>query len=317
MLDLLKKHGLILAENPLIRTFHGEILSGERAVKAYLEHIEWPLSSPLQSYKHFYYFNEDKAYVKLKHEENVIKTIYCMHHKDNTERYFGVLSYDGSHYDGFQRQNDASTIQTAVENVLAHLFQSKVTIHASGRTDKGVHSLMQPFHFDASNKIPLKKLYEVINHMLPSDIALKALTVVPPVFHARYDAVKKTYLYIIDRSDNPFNAHYQAKIHNIDLNQFKTNLECFIGEYDFSNFAKSTDKNHVRTIYDIVLSENKESIHIEITGNGFLRYMVRMMIGAALHHKKATIIKGLNKPSVPIAKHVAMPNGLYLKSVEY
>jgi len=317
MLVLFEKYGLILAEDALIRTFEGEILSGDCAVKAYLEHIERTLTSTLQSYKHFYYFNEDKAYVKIKHEENVIKTIYCMHHEDNTERYFGVLSYDGSHYDGFQRQNNAPTIQTAVENILAHLFQTQVTIHASGRTDKGVHSFMQPFHFDANNKIPLKKLYEVINHMLPSDIALKSLTVVPPIFHARYDTVKKTYLYKIDRSDNPFNAHYQAKIKNIDLKQLKTNLECFIGQHDFSNFAKSIDKDNVRTIYDIVLSEDKESIHIEITGNGFLRYMIRMMIGAALNHKKATIIKGLNKPSVPIAKHVAIPNGLYLKSVEY
>jgi len=318
MLELLTKEGFTLDSSVKLRTFDGTLLDDMDTIKTYLATITTSKSAKLQPYKSFYYINHDNDYIKIKTSKHAVLSVYCYKHDPRYKRYFGLLTYDGSHYHGFQKQPSDPSIQETLEQILKHLCGHDVTIHASGRTDKGVHALEQPFHFDSSTNIPVQRLLKVINDMLPSDIKLLNLDEVLPVFHARYDALKKTYRYMIDLTDNPFNAHYQAKASNLNVDAFKERLNTFIGTHDFTNFSKQNHQgNSIRTIYTIDYLKSDESFTIEITGDGFLRYMVRMMIGAALHLDKNAIEKALDDPNTPVLKYVSEANGLYLKAVYY
>ena len=122
----------------------------------------------------------------------------------------GIVSYDGSHYYGFQIQQKEHeiTIQGKLQEVLSKIFNSEIKIFGAGRTDRGVHALNQVFHFDINENRDLGKLLYSLNKLLPRDIYVKSLDYVDEEFHSRYFATRKHYRYIIDRVRNPFNLNY-------------------------------------------------------------------------------------------------------------
>ena len=239
----------------------------------------------------------------------------------------GCVAYKGTRYNGWQKQVDEITIQGEIEKVLSQIFNTPISIFGSGRTDAGVHAFGQCFHFDIDkDEYDLDKLMYSMNMMLEDDIQILSLEKASDNFSARYDVKGKTYLYKIRfKSKDPFESEYAylypMKI-NIDL--FKTAMYLFVGEHDFKNFtSKEEDKNNfIREIFYIDVIEKSDGLDVYFTGNGFMRYMIRFLVGTAINvaNGKESLEYILNKLDCMernIVSYKAPPQGLYLKEVIY
>lgn len=201
------------------------------------------------------------------------------------------VAYDGTAYQGFQRQPDRPTIQAELEAVLSRLAGHAVTVHAAGRTDAGVHAAGQTIHFDLTGSIPTDRIVTAANGLLPPDIVVYDAQEVAGDFHARYDAIAKTYRYSILEAPFPwpFIARY-VYFHPqpLDLERMK---DCFLylrGKRDFAAFQSSgrPASSTVRTLQKIEIDVQQMSwgrlINIAFTGDGFLYRMVRNIVGTLL-----------------------------------
>lgn len=244
-------------------------------------------------------------------------------------KYKCIVSYDGYSYAGYQRQkHDKNTIQETIENVLSTIFKEHITIYGSGRTDKSVHALGQVFHFESEKKVPCENLKKACNEMLPESIAIIKCSNVKDTFHARYSAHKKIYVYKIkndDKKDVFLSRYYTYIKEKIDVDLLKTAANLFVGSHDFKNFTtnkKEEVESFVKTIYDVNVKNKGKNIEICFYGSGFLRYQVRMMVGALIvvstKKKDITFIERLLKENVDErCSYKADPQGLYLKKVIY
>ena len=242
-------------------------------------------------------------------------------------RYLMKFSYDGTNYNGYQKQPDLITIQSVIEEALTKINSNNhVTIHASGRTDSGVHAINQMAHFDLDKTMETNKLKHSLNSLLPNDVYVKNIKEVNDGFHARFDVARKEYIYKINVGEyNPIEVnHVYQYNNNLDINRIRQALKFLEGEHDFSSFTKMVDEKetYVRTIYEtnIVIDEN--IITIKFIGNGFLRYMVRNMVGLLIEigSNKKDINEVLRLFEVKDRKEAgvtAPPNGLYLNNVYY
>ncbi len=242
-------------------------------------------------------------------------------------RYKCTLQYNGARYAGSQRQQNANTIQNEIERALKRIYNDDITIHLSSRTDKGVHALMQVFHYDTEVDISTHKLALVINRQLPDDIHITSAVRAADDFHARYDARRKTYQYKIKTSNVhdvfTYNTVYQyAKPIDIErLNAFAGN---FIGEHEFKAFmAAGSDKEMtVRTIYAIEFKEDGDTVTMSITGSGFLYHMVRIMVGMFLDYNEGkkdapAILEHFKDGNRSYFKDTAPACALYLAEIRY
>ncbi len=241
-------------------------------------------------------------------------------------RYLINFSYDGSNFNGYQKQEGLRTIQGEIEKAAKYINNSKETkIYASGRTDKSVHAINQYAHVDIDVNITEYKLKCAFNSLLPKDIYIKSAKIVDSKFHARYMVKQKEYVYIINISDyNPIQRNYAMQL-NKDLNVEKMNkaIKYFIGTHDFTTFTSNEEKgNNVRTIYDAYITNEKNYIIIHFKGSGFLKYMVRIMVGVlidvGLNKMNAEeILTLIDKKDRKYAKKTAGAEGLYLYDVKY
>ncbi|RCX13962.1 tRNA pseudouridine38-40 synthase [Fontibacillus phaseoli] len=248
-----------------------------------------------------------------------------------------TISYDGTHYFGFQTQPDGNTIQDHLEAVISQLTGEKVKIHGSGRTDAGVHARGQTFHFLTSSQIPVERWRHALNGRLPSDIRITDAVEVPLEFHSRRYAKRKTYRYSIN-GNRVFDVFYrQFQLHHpgvLDVQAMRVGLAYLIGTHDYTSFASrhSTKQSHVRTIYEARIevecgtegagTHEQGIIHIYVTGNGFLQHMVRIIVGTLLQvgeGKRApkdmkSILEAKDRAA---AGPTAESKGLMLWKVEY
>ena len=150
------------------------------------------------------------------------------------------IAYDGTHYSGWQVQPNAITVQEVMEKSLKIFLKEKISLHASGRTDAGVHALGQVTHFSYPTLIDFKTFLHSANALLPKDIRIFSIKEVPLDFHARYSATGKIYHYhlYLEPVMNPFLKLYRTHIHDkIDLKLLGTAKDLFLGEHDFTSFA--------------------------------------------------------------------------------
>lgn len=241
-------------------------------------------------------------------------------------RYKVIVSYFGRNYYGWQKQPNVPTIQGEIEAALGKLFNTQIVIHGAGRTDAGVHALRQCFHFDAENKFKPNDLKYRLNKILGPDIKIISVRTVDDSFHARFNAVSKTYVYkIYLGSKEPF-TYYHALIYPKKLNvaKMRSNLQKLVGTHSFKNFtSKETDeKKFVRNISKASISVKNNLLQITITGEGFMRGQVRMIVGAliALSENQLTeeeFQEYLNSEERKIINYKASSEGLYLKDVRY
>ncbi len=199
-------------------------------------------------------------------------------------RFLIKLSYDGTNYSGYQRQQGKDTIQERLEDALKVVNNNqKTSIHASGRTDKGVHALCQYAHADLTVQITEHKLKRALNSNLPNDIHIISTKIVPEDFHARYNVLEKEYCYFINMGEyNPIerNTVYQYNYH-LDVEKMKEAIAYFIGKHDFRAFVTENreKENCIREIYQADIEVQSDKLKIVFRGNGFLRYQVRNMVG--------------------------------------
>ena len=242
-------------------------------------------------------------------------------------RYLITFSYDGTRYHGYQKQNNDISIQSEIETVLTKINSNiPVIIHATGRTDAGVHALNQKAHFDLDKDIDIERLKCSMNKLLPHDIYIKKIEVVSNDFHARFNVKSKEYIYKINIGEyNPIDRNYIYQFNKyLDIDKMSEALQYFKGEHNFKSFTKTTDeiKDYVRTIFNASISLNDNIIVISLIGNGFLRYMVRNIVGTLIEiglgvRKPNEIDELLNAEDRNVTGKTAPSCGLYLKDIIY
>lgn len=238
-----------------------------------------------------------------------------------------VVSYDGTHYNGFQTQPSGNTIQDVIEAGIKSLTGEDLRINGSGRTDAGVHAKGQVFNFLTESRIPVDRWALALNTRLPEDIVALRADEVSHDFHARFSAKKKTYRYSIDTNKFPdlFTRHHRFHHHApLNVSAMREGLAALVGEHDFTSFAstQSTQLSHVRTIYEASIEESEGGLDIFVTGNGFLYNMVRIIAGTAIWigegKLEASDVSGIIQAKDRTkAGPTAMPHGLMLWHVEY
>jgi len=200
-------------------------------------------------------------------------------------RYLLTMSYDGTCYSGWQRQDNAVTVQEKTEGALKALFRQDIRTTAASRTDAGVHALGQRVSFDLENcKIPTDRIALVLNSYLPEDIAVTAAETVDDHFNPRFRAKEKTYHYQIwhDKYPNPLIRHTCVFFpYPLEVDLMKESAGMFMGRHDFAAFCASGSAamTTVREIYQCSVQTDGYMITISVRGNAFLYNMVRIMAG--------------------------------------
>ena len=238
-------------------------------------------------------------------------------------RYLARISYDGSHFEGFQRLNNGRGVQNEIEHVLSILAHHEVKIKGAGRTDRGVHALDQCIHFDLDLDISVGKLKYVLNRMLSKYIAVRELKIVSEDFHARHSVLKKTYVYKVYRGEkNPFLEDYTYSCNkNLDLDKMKECSKVFLGAHSFHNFVSGERENYDSEIFSFEIKEEKDYLIFILEAKSFYRYMVRSIVGAimdvgcglvSLEEVRIALLSSFKKQF-----SIVPPQGLYLAKIEY
>lgn len=237
------------------------------------------------------------------------------------------MAYDGTHYHGFQRQNNAYTIQEAVETALYRLTGETAVIYGCSRTDTGVHAREFYFNVRLETAITCRGIVFGVNNLLENDIALLTCEEAAPEFHARYDCRGKEYEYLIHNSEikNPFwNNRAYRFWYPIQETLLHDTAQIFVGTHDFRSCcaAACTKENTVRTIHQFSVTRTGEMVSFLIRGDGFLYNMVRILVGTLLYVNDgkispARIREILESKNRTLAGKTVPPCGLYLNHVYY
>jgi tRNA pseudouridine38-40 synthase len=265
-------------------------------------------------------YNEKSFIAKIKIKKDKITQIY-VEEKLHSKRLLVRYSYNGALFYGSQRQPFKRTVTGVLETVLSQYLNHSCELIPASRTDRFVHAMDQVAHVDTTSSIPIDTLKTIMNQALDDDIKIHSIEEVPQVFHARFDVLKKTYVYKFVHERNPSFAHLATYHKSFDLNKLREKMSLFEGKHDFKSFSKSSlDEITIRTIYRVLVHTEGPHTLITIEGNGFLRYMIRMMIGQVLYdldYNKDTIKKYLDNPSHDQAIHIVSGKGLYLNEITY
>lgn len=239
-----------------------------------------------------------------------------------------IIEYDGAPFFGWQRQQDKPTVQEEIENQLSRILNQKITIAGSGRTDAGVHAFGQTASFSADTNLQPHKIKQALNSLIKLPIVIHDCTYVPDTFHAQYSAVSKEYHYVILNREDPC-AIQQGYVwhirHILDIAVMNACATKLIGTFDFKSFENtgSPRTSTVRQIFSAGFgSQGSDQIVFKICANGFLKYMVRNIVGTL-------VMAGMNKISVSDFEEIlkakdrkkagatAPAHGLFLMQVNY
>lgn len=245
-----------------------------------------------------------------------------------------TLSFDGTDYSGWQRQKNAVTIQGELENALSRICNKQITLHGAGRTDAGVHALAMVANFETDSDIPPKAFQKALNSILPFAIRVLAIEAMNVNFHSRFSSVSKTYWYNIETAaiQSPIDRLYAVHIpQKLSFDTIKLCLELITGTHDFASFEASgsrdksitTGRGSVRTLHRAIVQKTGETTcRFEFSGDGFLRHMVRNIVGTLLDTGKGrttvaefkAILAAKDRASAGVT---APAHGLFLKQIYY
>lgn len=238
-----------------------------------------------------------------------------------------IISYDGTHYAGWQFQKNAKTIQQVLESALKKITGRAVKLKGAGRTDSGVHARHQVADFRTNSNIPLKKIKAALNSILPEDILINSIEEADQKFDSQRCARLKHYRYTITTAHfvDPFIRHFVARFsYPLNINSMRRAAEDLAGRHDFKAFqaAGSKEKNTVRTIKKIKIEKNGDLIYIDVWADGFLYNMARTISGTLLEIGRGKLPETrmteiLKKKDRALAGPTAPAKGLCLMSVEY
>jgi len=233
------------------------------------------------------------------------------------------LAYDGGLFHGWQVQPGLPTVQGLLEEIVSNMEGKPVHVAGSGRTDAGVHAFAQVAAFSIENPIPLPNLRRAVNRLLPPAIRVLSTEEVHPDFHPRFDAISKTYEYRIFRSEvcSPFAWPYvYHHPYPLDEERMVDFARIFEGEHDFTAFATSDvhdceGKSKVRTVFSSVLERSPGRLTYRVRGSGFLKHMVRNIVGTLIEAGRGNLPGEVTLPARCGA--TAPAKGLFLLGVEY
>jgi tRNA pseudouridine38-40 synthase len=238
-----------------------------------------------------------------------------------------VVSYDGTDYVGWQRQETGISIQGCLEEALSTIDGRAVTLHGAGRTDSGVHALGQAASAQVETPLSDRKLERALNAHLPDTIRVVGIATMPDDFHARFSARGKTYEYRIWNGPvvPPFLRLYTwHRSVPLDVALMQQAADATLGAHDFAAFRSAQTVNHstVREVSRAAWRREGDLLVFEIAGNGFLRYMVRSVVGTLVEigwrrRPPGDIARLLIQPDRSAAGRTAPPRGLFLMKVEY
>lgn len=239
-----------------------------------------------------------------------------------------LVEYDGSKYKGWQKlDKDTLTIQGKLESVLSIMADEDISVIGCGRTDAGVHALNYTANFHTNSSLTTEYMSDYLYKYLPEDIQVKSIKDCSERFHARYNALSKTYLYNINNNEkrSVFNRKYEYNVtEHLDINKMIEATNYLVGTHDFQSFTtlKSKKKSTVKTIYSIDIIKSDNIVSIEVKGNSFLWNMVRIICGTLIEVGKGNlkpndIEKILKEQKRQEAGPMAPAHALYLKEVEY
>ena len=239
-----------------------------------------------------------------------------------------VLSYDGTRYKGWQRLGGGeNTLQAKIESVLSRMVEAPVELIGSGRTDAGVHALGQVANFHAKTELSADEVRSYLRKYLPEDIGVLSVEEVDGRFHSRLNAVRKTYRYRIWNSSEPcvFERKYVWVLpEKLDVSSMRAASDVLKGTHDFLAFCsnKHFKKSSVRTVYDICIRRDGNELVIDVTGNGFLYNMVRIIVGTLVEigggERQVSSLENILESRLrENAGAMAPAHGLYLLEVQY
>jgi len=238
-----------------------------------------------------------------------------------------TLEYDGARYCGWQSQPNGTAIQDILQQTLERITKQKTTVIGSGRTDAGVHAEAQVAHFITESGMKPLEFLKALNSLLPNDIVIKEVKEVPLEFHAQMSAVGKIYRYTVLTRDHPSALSYGRCLYTpypLDLAAMRRGCRYLVGEHDFTSFRGPNCKamSPVRTIKKITVWKDGAFIHFQFEGTGFLKYMIRIIMGTLLEvghgripaRRVREILEARDRQQ---AGPTAQPQGLFLVQVFY
>jgi len=244
------------------------------------------------------------------------------------QRYKAEVEYDGTSFVGWQFQKNGQSVQEVLQKAIFNFSKERAIVIGAGRTDSGVHALAQVAHFDLKKKIQEKSLLPAINQNIGNkSVTVLKINKINKKFHARYDAKKRTYLYLIINRQSPLALQKNKAWHirkNLDINVMKKGAKLLLGTHNFTTFRATScgAKSPIRTIEKILIKKNKDKITLQFTSRSFLQQQVRSMVGCIKYLGEGrwdldnfkTVFKSKNRskcaPPAPAC-------GLYLQSVSY
>jgi tRNA pseudouridine38-40 synthase len=236
------------------------------------------------------------------------------------------IEYEGTRYSGWQRQENAKTIQGTIVKAANEIFGNDlVDLQGSGRTDSGVHALCQIAHLDAKTVLAPEIIRMKLNDILPHDINILEVEKASQNFHARHNAKSRSYIYQISKRRTAFGKNFVWWIKDrLDFKKMESASKLFIGMHDFSSFSDDDpeEKSTKVLIGDVQLKEDGDLILIKIVGSHFIWKMVRRIVGVLVEvgrgkKTEKDILHYLNIKSNEVAKFTAPPSGLFLEKVLY
>ncbi len=238
-----------------------------------------------------------------------------------------TVSYDGTNYCGWQRQKNGPTIQEKLEQAASQVMKEPIAVEGCGRTDAGVHAMEYICNFKTGCSIPEDRIALAINCCLPDDIVVKKAWQTDWDFHSRFSAKKKTYLYRIDQGPvpNPFQKNYAWYMkYPLDIQKMNRAAADIVGTHDFRCFMASggTVKTTVRTVDRLCIEKKGSLVEIEVSANGFLYNMVRIITGTLVYVGVGKLQPDCIPDLIASADRrkagiTAPPQGLYLKELVY
>ncbi len=244
------------------------------------------------------------------------------------QRYKVKVEYDGTPFVGWQFQKNGLSVQEVLQKAIFSLFKEKVTVTGAGRTDSGVHALAQVAHFDLKKKIKINKFLLALNqHIGNKSVVILKINKTKKKFHARFDAKKRIYKYVIINRESPLTLQKNKAWHirkKLNISAMKKGAKLLLGTHDFSTFRSSScgAKSPIKTIEKVSIKKNKDKITLQFISKSFLQQQVRSMVGCIKYlgegkwniddFKKSFNSKNRLKCAPP-----SPACGLYLKNIKY
>jgi tRNA pseudouridine38-40 synthase len=246
--------------------------------------------------------------------------------KRKRRRYMLTLEFDGTNFSGWQKQADARTVQGDLLKGAARVFgEIPMDLQGCGRTDAGVHALRYVAHLEVSSDIPAHEAAGLLNETLPKDIAVKAVELADPRFHARHNCLARSYVYRLRTRKSAFGKRYDWWVHEeLDLPAMRRAASVMVGMHDFASFAEKQElkKSTKVLVHKIDVSVDRDVTLIRVVGSHFLWHMVRRIVGILVevgcHRLQEVNIQALLQgPSDIPSGHTAPAAGLFFERAFY